>query len=135
MGKLIYLNATRPDITFAVDQLSQFMANPTQGHLDGVFRVLKYLKKEPGLGVLLSADSDLHIRAYSDADYAGSTPQEAVYTGELARRSTTGYVTYIGDSPVSWRSKKQHSISLSSAESEYRAMRSRSAKTDKERDV
>ncbi|KAJ0778869.1 putative RNA-directed DNA polymerase [Helianthus annuus] len=124
VGKLNYLTVTRPDISFVVSVLSQFMATPYTGHWDAALRVLRYLKSTPGLGILYSdqghcrvgaftEDGDGRISGFSDADWAGCP---------ISRRSTTGYCVFVGGNLVSWKSKKQHTVSRSSAESEYRAM-------------
>ncbi|KAH9659734.1 protein kinase domain-containing protein [Citrus sinensis] len=113
IGWLIYLTVTRPDIVFAVHVLSRFMHEPQTTHMDAAIRVLRYLKGSPGKGILLSSTSDLHIRGYCDADW-GSCP--------TTRRSVTGYCTFLGDSPISWKTKKQNVVSRSTAEVEYRSL-------------
>lgn len=113
IGRLIYLTITRPEITYSVHILSQFMQKPCQGHLDAAMRILRYLKSCPGQGIFLSASNDLQLRAYCDADWA-SCP--------MTRRSLTGYFVMLGSSPISWKAKKQTTVSRSSAEAEYRSM-------------
>jgi Reverse transcriptase (RNA-dependent DNA polymerase)/gag-polypeptide of LTR copia-type/Integrase core domain/GAG-pre-integrase domain len=115
VGKLIYLTVTRPDITFAVSIISQFMHSPRTTHLDVVNRILRYLKGCPGQGILMKRNYDTNsIAGYSDADWAGT----------FDRKSTTGYCTFVGGNLVTWRSKKQNVVARSSAEAEYRAMAS-----------
>ncbi|KAG7559384.1 Ribonuclease H-like superfamily [Arabidopsis thaliana x Arabidopsis arenosa] len=114
VGKLIYLTITRPDICFAVNVVSQHMQAPTLHHWNMVTRILKYLKGAPGQGIWMGCNKNTELVGYCDADYAGDTKD---------RRSTTGYCTFIGGNLVTWRSKKQKVVSLSSAEAEYRAMR------------
>ncbi|CAM8951298.1 unnamed protein product [Rhodiola kirilowii] len=113
VGKLIYLTITRPDMSYTVHVLSQFMQKPTTDHLQAVQRVLRYLKGAPAQGLFFSANSDLVLHAFCDADWA-SCP--------LTRKSVTGYCITLGSCAVSWKTKKQPVISRSSAESEYRSM-------------
>uniref|UniRef100_A0A2N9FPR9 Integrase catalytic domain-containing protein n=1 Tax=Fagus sylvatica TaxID=28930 RepID=A0A2N9FPR9_FAGSY len=113
VGKLIYLTITRPDISYAVSIVSQFMTNPRVPHMNAVIRILKYLKNALGRGLFYRSSGHLRIEGYTDADWAGS-PSD--------RKSTTGYCTFIGGNLVTWRSKKQSVVARSSAEAEYRAM-------------
>ncbi|KAK1439791.1 hypothetical protein QVD17_05611 [Tagetes erecta] len=115
VGRLLYLQATRPDITYSVNVLSQFVADPRSSHLEAANRVLRYLKGTPGQGILLSRAGDLVLSAYCDSDWLGCP-----YT----RRSRTGYFLLLGGNPISWKTKKQSVVSRSSAEAEYRAMAS-----------
>ncbi|KAK3037778.1 hypothetical protein RJ639_030697 [Escallonia herrerae] len=113
IGRLVYLTITRPDICYAVHVLSKFMQSPRSQHWDVALRVLRYLKAAPGQGLFLPADSPLQIYAFCDSDWA-SCP--------LTRRSVTGYFVSLGNFPISWRTKKQPTVSRSSAEAEYRSM-------------
>jgi hypothetical protein len=113
VGRLLYLNATRPDITFITQQLSQFLSQPTQTHYNAALRVLKYLKTCPGKGLYFPRSSLPYIQGYSDADWAGCRD---------TRRSISGQCFFLGDSLISWRTKKQLTVSRSSSEAEYRAL-------------
>ncbi|XP_031493245.1 uncharacterized protein LOC116259523 [Nymphaea colorata] len=100
-------------ISFAVRKLSQFMEKLRKVHWDAALMVLKYLKSSPGKGLFFKKGESLEVATYSDADYAGSVDD---------RRSTTGFCVFVGGNLISWRNKKQNVVSISSAESEYRAM-------------
>lgn len=113
VGRLIYLGNTRPDLSYPVHILSQFMQSPREGHWEAALRVVRFLKGTIGQGILLRADSGLELSMYCDADWAACP---------TTRRSLTAYVALLGGSPISWKTKKQAVVSHSSAEAEYRAM-------------
>jgi hypothetical protein len=81
--------------------------------MEAALRVVRYLKGAPSQGLFFSSNTDFKLIAYFDSDWAGCP---------LTRRSTTGYCVFLGPSMISWRSKRQKTVSLSSAEAEYRAM-------------
>ena len=68
VGSLLYLTITRPGITYSMHKLSQFMSKPIKPHLDATYKVLQYIKGSLGQGILLSSRSDLHLKAFTDAD-------------------------------------------------------------------
>nr|XP_009776886.1 PREDICTED: uncharacterized protein LOC104226557 [Nicotiana sylvestris]XP_016489191.1 PREDICTED: uncharacterized protein LOC107809112 [Nicotiana tabacum] len=107
VGKLNFLTNTRLDIAYGVQHLSQFMQEPREPHLHATYHMLRYLKKDPTLGLDFSNASDLSITAYCYSDWVACPD---------SRRSVSGYIVLLGGSPVSWKSKKQETISLSSAE-------------------
>ena len=113
VGSLVYLTVTRPDISYAVHQVSQYLSAPRSTHYAAVLRILRYLKGTLFHGLFYSAQSPLTLRAFSDADWAGDPTD---------RRSTTGYCFLLGSSLISWRSKKQTHVARSSTEAEYRAL-------------
>ncbi|XP_019092331.1 PREDICTED: uncharacterized protein LOC109129143 [Camelina sativa] len=113
VGWFIYLTITRPDLSYAVHILFQFMKAPLVDHWEAALCLVRYLKGSPAQGIFLRSDSELHLSAYCDSDYNGCP---------LTYRSLSAYVVYLGDSPISWKTKKQKTVSSSSAEAEYRAM-------------
>ncbi|KAJ9563192.1 hypothetical protein OSB04_008352 [Centaurea solstitialis] len=113
VGSLVYLTVTRPDIAYAVHTVSQFMAAPCSDHYAAVLRILRYLKGTMFHGLHFSSKSSLLLRGFSDADWDSDMTD---------RRSTTGYCFFLGDSLISWRSKKQSLTARSSTEAEYRAL-------------
>ena len=96
IGKLIYLTNTQPDIAFVVNNLSQFISSPTNLHQQAAFRLLRYLKGNPGNDIFFHSNNTL-LRGFSDSDWA---------TCPETRKSVTGYFIFLGDSLVSWKSRK-----------------------------
>ncbi|XP_055822770.1 secreted RxLR effector protein 161-like [Solanum dulcamara] len=113
IGKLLYLTITRPDIAYIVQTLSQFMQRPKVQHWNAALRALRYIKTQPGLGLLMSSKKDMRITGYCDANWA-SCPN--------TRRFVTRYILKLGHSLIAWKSKKQATITRSSAEAEYRSL-------------
>ena len=113
IGRLLYLTLTRPDISYAVQHLSQFLQQPTDLHYQAALHVLRYLKGTPNKGLFYPSHNDLQLYAYSDADWGSC---------RMSSRSLTGYCVFLGGSLVSWKTKKQKTVAKSSAEAEYRAM-------------
>ncbi|XP_039053121.1 uncharacterized mitochondrial protein AtMg00810-like [Hibiscus syriacus] len=99
IGRFIYLTHTRPDITFAVHHLSQFMQKPKERYMDAALRIVRCIKKDPGKGLLFKAASNDKIVAYCDADWDACP---------MSRKFVTEFCIKIGDSLVSWKSKKQN---------------------------
>ena len=112
-GALQYLTFTQPDIAFAVQQICLYMHDPREPHLAALKRILRYLQGTLSLGLTMRRSSPADLVVYTDADWAGYPD---------TRRSTSGYAVFLGDNLVSWSSKRQHTVSRSSAEAEYRAV-------------
>ncbi|KAK2980731.1 hypothetical protein RJ640_011711 [Escallonia rubra] len=112
VGSLIYLTLTRPDISYAVGVMSRYMQNPQKLHLEAVRRILRYVKGTLDYGIIYKKGGDCKLVGFCDADYAGDHD---------TRHSTTGYVFTLGSGAVSWCSKRQPTMSLSTTEAEYRA--------------
>jgi len=89
------------------------MHQPSKDHMEAVIRILRYLKSSPGKGLMFAKNNHLRVNGYTDADWAGNTTD---------RRSTSGYFMFVGGNLVTWRSKKQKVVALSSAEAEFRGM-------------
>ncbi|XP_019199074.1 PREDICTED: uncharacterized protein LOC109192827 [Ipomoea nil] len=110
---LQYLPITRPDLSYAVNHLCQFMHAPTTDHWGLLKRVLRYVKGTLDCGLRLSASASSAIHAFSDSDWAGCP---------MDRKSTSGYAVFLGSNLISWLSKKQRTVARSSTEAEYKAL-------------
>jgi hypothetical protein len=113
VGSLVYLTITRPNISYVVHQVSQFMAAPRSTHFSAILHILRYLKGTLFHGLCFSSQSSLQLHAYTDADWAGDPTDH---------RSTTGYCFILGTSIISWRSKKQTVVARFSTKAEYCAL-------------
>ncbi|GKC78586.1 putative reverse transcriptase, RNA-dependent DNA polymerase [Tanacetum coccineum] len=110
IGSLMYLTASRPDITFAVCACARFQVTPKVSHLHAVKRIFRYLKGQPKLGLWYPRDSPFDLEAFSDSDYAGAS---------LDRKSTTGGCQFLRKRLISWQCKKQTIVANSTTEAEY----------------
>ena len=110
IGSLLYLTATRPDIMFSVGLCARFQSDPKISHLKAVKRILRYLNGTTNLGLWYPKSENFELTAYADADFAGC---------KLDRKSTSGSCQFLGHALVSWSSKKQNSVALSTTEAEY----------------
>jgi hypothetical protein len=110
IGSLLYVTATRPDVMHAVCQVARFQASPKASHLLAVKRILRYLKGTTEYGLWYPKGNQLDLYAFTDVDWAGCVDD---------RKSTSGATFYLGGCLVSWSSKKQSTVSLSTAEAEY----------------
>ncbi|KAL5579984.1 hypothetical protein UlMin_012426 [Ulmus minor] len=110
IGSLLYLTASRPDLCYSVGVCARFQADPKESHLQAVKRIIRYVNGTLDYVLWYSMDTTTDLVDYSDADWAGTIDD---------RKSTSGGCFYLGNNLVSWFSKKQNSISLSTAEAEY----------------
>ena len=110
---LQYLTFTRPDISYAVQQVCLHMHDPREPHLTALKRILRYVRGTLHMGLFLRPSSQSNLVVYSDADWAGCPD---------TRKSTSSYAVFLGDNLISWSSKRQNTVSRSSAEAEYRAV-------------
>ncbi|GKA06010.1 retrovirus-related pol polyprotein from transposon TNT 1-94 [Tanacetum coccineum] len=113
VGTLMYLTASRPDLTFVVCMCARYQAKPTEKHLHAIKRIFKYLRGTVNRGLCYPKDSSIALTAYADDDHAGY---------QDTRRSTSGSMQLLGDRLVSWSSKRQKSDTISSMKAEYIAL-------------
>ena len=106
----MYLTLTRPDICYAIHRLSQFLSEPREPHMLVAQRILQQIKSTPGQGIYFPANSDFRLKAFCDDDWVGCPN---------TRKSLTDYCVFLGNSLISWRSKKQTIVSIFFAEVEY----------------
>ncbi|GJU36663.1 ribonuclease H-like domain-containing protein [Tanacetum coccineum] len=112
-GGLQYLTFTRPDLSYAVQQVCLYMHDPREPHFAALKRILRYVRGTVDFGLQLYASATTSLVGYTDADWAGCPS---------TRRSTSGYCVFLGNNLLSWSAKRQHTISRSSAEAEYRGV-------------
>ena len=107
---LLYLTVTQPDILHVVGIVGRFQENPKESHLQVVKRIFKYLQGTQNFGLWYPRDIDITLRAYTNADWAGSIDD---------RKNNSGGAFYMCSRLVSWFRNKQSSIALSTTEAEY----------------
>ena len=110
VGSLIFLTHTRLDITYSVSLVSRYMKNPSEIHMKAAKRILRYVNGTKEFGILYSSSESFILIGYTNSDWAGSVDD---------RKSTSGYVFHMGSGAISWASKKQPVVALSTAEAEY----------------
>ncbi|XP_075083552.1 secreted RxLR effector protein 161-like [Nicotiana tabacum] len=115
MGSLMYHTASRPDIVFSVGLCARFQSNPKESHLKAAKRILRYLKGTQDLVLYYPSGDNFDLIGYADADYAGYL---------MDRKSTSGMAHFLGSCLISWGTRKQNSVALSTAEAEYVAVAS-----------
>lgn len=110
IGSLRYLTATRPNIVYGVGLLSRFMEEPRVCHVQGAKRILRYIKGTLTNGIFYTNNNNMNLVGYTDSDWAGDIE---------TRKSTSGYAFHLGTGAISWSSKKQPVVALSTTEAEY----------------
>ncbi|XP_074591060.1 secreted RxLR effector protein 161-like [Curcuma longa] len=113
IGSLLYLTASRPDILFAVGMCARYQSCAKESHLAIVKRILRYIKGTLNVGLWYPRNQNFDLIGYTDSDYAGC---------KLDRKSTSGGCQFLGSSLVSWSSRKQSCVALSTTEAEYVAL-------------
>ncbi|XP_014618112.1 uncharacterized mitochondrial protein AtMg00810-like [Glycine max] len=113
IGRLLYLTISRPDITFVVNCLSQYMKAPRVPHLHVIHHLLQYIKSAPRQGLFFPAQNSLNLTTFADVDWVNFVD---------TRRYTFGFCVFLGNNLLSWRSKKQPTVSKSSTEAEYHVL-------------
>ncbi|GJX23305.1 putative RNA-directed DNA polymerase [Tanacetum coccineum] len=129
VGSLQYVTLSRPDITFAVNKVCQYMHAPIENHWSAVKRILRYLYSTVEHGMLIRRSSGSTLQAFTDVLWKGNPDtsleafSDADWTGDSDdRRSTGGFAIYLGSNLISWTARKQRTVSGSSTESEYKAL-------------
>jgi hypothetical protein len=102
VGALQYLTLTRPDLSFAVNKVCQYLHAPTSTHLSAVKRILRYVQGTLSLGLKIRRSPSMMVSAFSDADWAGCIDD---------RRSTGGFAIFLGNNLISWTARKQETVS------------------------
>ncbi|XP_030964740.1 secreted RxLR effector protein 161-like [Quercus lobata] len=113
IGSLLYLTASGPDISCSVGVCTRYQANPKESHITVLKRIIKYVKSTSNSGVWYDKDTNDVLVGYSNVDWAGNADDP---------NSTSRGCFYLGNNLISWMSKKQNSISLSTAEAKYIAV-------------
>ena len=110
---LLYLTASRPDIMYSVCLCARFQSSPKESHLSAIKRILRYLKGTMEIDLWYPKGDNFELIGFSDVDFTGC---------KVERKSTSGTCHFLRHSLVSWHSKKQNLVALSTAEAEYIAV-------------
>ncbi|XP_070017094.1 secreted RxLR effector protein 161-like [Nicotiana sylvestris] len=110
IGSLLYLTANQHDIFFSVGLCARFQSNPNESHLKAAKRILRYLKGTQDLVLYYPSGDNFNLIGYADADYAGYL---------VDKKSTSGMAHFLGSCLISWGTRKQNSVALSTTEAEY----------------
>ena len=110
IGSLLYLTASRPNIMYSVCLCARFQSCPKESHLSAIKRILRYLKGTMEIDLWYPKGDNFELIGFSDVDFTGC---------KVERKSTSGTCHFLRHSLVSWHSKKQNLVALSTAEAEY----------------
>ncbi|XP_059073348.1 secreted RxLR effector protein 161-like [Cryptomeria japonica] len=110
VGSLMYLTATRSDIMYGVSLISRFVDKPKESHWKAGKRILRYIAGTKTFGILYTSSNDYKLIGCTNSDWGGSIDD---------RKNTSRYIFHLGSGAISWASKKQPIVTLSSAEAEY----------------
>ena len=110
VGNLMYLTATRPGIMYGVSLISKYMESPTKIHLLAAKRILRFLQRTKDFGLFYKKGEKSDLIGFVDSDYAGDQDD---------RKSTSGYVFVLGTGAISWSSRKQKIVTLSTTEAHF----------------
>jgi hypothetical protein len=123
VGKLNYLaQTTRPDIMYATHQIAKYSSDPRQSHGEAIFYLIRYLKKTRDLGLRFKPDSNKGFECYCDADFSGLWNKAFAPVDPSTSKSRSGWIIFYAGCPVSWASKLQSQVALSTTEAECIAM-------------
>jgi hypothetical protein len=123
VGKLNYLaQTTRPDIMYAMHQIAKYLSDPRQSHGEAILNLVRYLKKTRNLGLKFKPDPKKGFECYCDADFSGNWNREFAPTDPSTAKSQSGWIIFYAGCPVSWASKLQSQIALSTTKAEYITM-------------
>ncbi|KAL0383103.1 UNVERIFIED_CONTAM: Retrovirus-related Pol polyprotein from transposon RE2 [Sesamum calycinum] len=113
VGRLLYLGFTRPDISYGVQQFSQYLQQPCDSHWEVALHIVRYLKSTPITGLFFPSSNSLQLQAFCNADWASYLD---------TRRSISGFCVFLGSALISWKTKKQTTVFRSSTEAKYQSM-------------
>jgi len=123
VGKLNYLaQTTRPDIMYATHQVAKYSSNPRQSHGEAILYLVSYLKKTRDIGLKFTPDPTKGFECYCDSDFSGLWNKEFVPVDPSTAKSRSGWIIFYAGCPISWASKIQSQVALSTTKAEYIAM-------------
>jgi hypothetical protein len=123
IGKLNFLEkSTRPDLAYSVHQCARFSSDPKASHAQAIKQIGRYLMANRDKGIILQPNANMGLEDWVDADFCGSWDREYAIEDPTTARSRSGYVIRYCGCPITWRSKLQTEVALSTTEAEYVAL-------------